>query len=62
MCQEMPTVLYTRWQLQTDFQKFQGSNQKIANFGNVVLSYLHQLECTIESYYTFGETGKGSLF
>ena len=52
MCQEMPTELYTRWELDTDSQKFRTRTNRSRAFENMVMSYLQSKrpECKIESY------------
>ena len=39
MCQEMPTGLYTRWELDTDSQKFRARTNRSRTFENMVMSY-----------------------
>ena len=60
MCQEMPTGLYTRWQLDTNSQKFKARTNKSRTFEIMVMSYLQSQrpECLIESYYTTGKQKK----
>ena len=60
MCQEMPTGLYTRWEFDSDSQKFKARQNKLRKFENMVMSYLQfqRLNCTIESYYTTGTQKK----
>ena len=57
MCQEKPTGLYTRWELDKNSQKFKPRTNKSRTFENMVMSYLQSQrpECTIESYYTTGK-------
>ena len=54
MSQEMPTGLYTRWELDTDSEKFRARTKRSRTFENLVMSDLQSQrpECTIESYYT----------
>ena len=54
MCQEMPTGLYTSWEIDSDSQKFKARQNKLTNFENMVMSYLQsqRANCTIESYYS----------
>ena len=40
MCQEMQTGLYTRWELNTDSQKFTARTNKSRRFENMCRSYL----------------------
>ena len=64
MCQEMPTGLYTRWELDTNSQKFKAQTNKSRTFENMVMSYLQSQrpECTIECYYTTGKQKKIDCF
>ena len=64
MCQEMPTGPYTRWELDTNSQKFKARTNKPRTFENMVMSYLQsqRLECTIESYYTTRKQKKTDCF
>ena len=64
MCQEMPTGLYTRWELDTNSQKFKARTNKSRSFENMVMPYLQSQrpECTIESYYTTGKQKKIECF
>ena len=56
MCQEMPTGLYTRWELDSESQKFKPRQNKSWKFENMVMLYLQfqRPNRTIESYYTTG--------
>ena len=38
MCQAMPTGLYTRWEFDSDLQKFKARQNKIRKFENMVMS------------------------
>ena len=64
MCQEMPTGLYTRWEFDSDSQKFKARQNKSRKFENMVMSYLQSQRpiCTIESYYTSGTQKKIDCF
>ena len=64
MCQEMPTGLYTRWEFDSDSQKFKARQKKSRKFENMVMSYLQSQRpnCTIESYYTTGTQKKIDCF
>ena len=64
MCQEMPTGIYTRWELDTNSQKFKARTNKFRTFENMVMSYLQSQrpECIIESYYTTGKQKKIDCF
>ena len=64
MCQAMPIGLYTRWEFDTDLQKFKARQNKIRKFENIVMS-LYQAtrpECTIESFYSTGKRKKIDSF
>ena len=39
MCQDMPTGLYTRWEFDTDMQKFKARHNQTRNFENMVMSF-----------------------
>ena len=60
MCQAMPTGLYTRWEFDSDLQKFNARQNKIRKFENMVMSFYQatRSECTIESFYTTGKQKK----
>ena len=64
MCQEMPTGLYTRWEFDSDSQKFKARQNKTRKFENMVMSYLQSQRpnCTIEIYYTTGTQKKIDCF
>ena len=64
MCQEMPTGLYTRWEFDSDSQKFIARQNKSRKFVNMVMSYLQSQRpnCTIESYYLSGTQKKIDCF
>ena len=57
MCQAMPTGLYTRWEFDTNLQKFKARQNKNRKFENMVMSVYQATrpECTIESIYTTGK-------
>ena len=52
MCQDMPTGLYTRWEFDTEMQKFKARHNRICNFENMVMSFYQESrpECKIESF------------
>ena len=60
MCQPMPTGLYTRWNYDSESQKFMPRQNKTRSFENMVLSYFQQTrpECRIESNVTTGRQKK----
>ena len=65
MCQAMmPTGLYTRWEFDTNLQKFKARQKKIKKFENMVISFYQTTrpECTIESFYTTGKLRKIDSF
>ena len=57
MCQDMPTGLYTRWEFDTEMQKFKARNNQTRNFENMVMSFYQESrpECKIESFFTSGK-------
>ena len=63
-CQAMPTGLYTRWNSDTESQKFMPRQNKTRSFQNIVLSYFPQvrLERNIESNVTTGRQKKIDCF
>ena len=54
MCQPMPTGLYTRWEYDTESNRFEPQQNKATNFENMVMSYFQRQrpDCKIESFYT----------
>ena len=56
-CQYMPSRLYTRWEFDTDIQKF---NARHRNFENMVMSFYQETRpaCKIESFFTSGKQKK----
>ena len=50
MCQAMPTGLYTRWEFDTNLQKFKARQNIIRKFENMVMSFYqaNRPECTIK--------------
>ena len=57
MCQAMPTGIYTRWEFDSDPQKFKARQNKIRKFENIVISYYQTIRpnCTIERIYITGK-------
>ena len=53
MCQDMPTGLYTRWEFDTDMQKFKARHNRTRNFENMIMSYYKESrpEYKIESFF-----------
>ena len=64
MCQPMPTGLYTRWNYDSESQKFIARQNKTRSIENMVLSYFQQtcLECMIESNVRCGKQNKIDCF
>ena len=64
MCQPMPTGLYTKWNYDTESQKFMPRQNKRRYFENMVFSYFQQTrpECKIECNVTTGKQKKVDCF
>ena len=64
MCQPMPTGLYTRWEYDSETERFTARQNKSRSFENVVLSYFQQSppDCKIESNVTTGRQKKIDCF
>ena len=64
MCQPMPTGLYTRWEFDTESNRFKPQENISRNFENMVLSYFQRqrLDSKIESFYTTGTQKKVDCF
>ena len=64
MCQELPTGLFFRWELDTYSQKFRARTNRSRTFENMLMSNLQsqRSECEIESYYTTGKQKKIDCF
>ena len=62
MCQDMPTGLYTRWEFDTEVQKFK-ARHRTRNFENMVMSFYQESrpECKIESFFTSGKQKKSTV-
>ena len=60
MCQPMPTGLYTRWEYDTESNRFTTQQNKSRNFENMVMSFFQRQrpDCKIESFYTTGTQKK----
>ena len=54
MCQDMPTGLYTRWEFDTNVQKFKARPNRTSNFEKMVMSFYQDQrpECKTESFFT----------
>ena len=64
MSQPMPTGLYTRWEYDTESNRFKPQQNKSRNFENMVMSYFQRKrpDCKIESFYTKGTQKKIDCF
>ena len=64
MCQSMPTELYTRWNYDSESQKFKPRQNKTRSFEKMVLSYFQQVrpECRIENNVATGRQKKIHCF
>ena len=64
ICQPMPTGLNTRWEYDTESNRFKPQQNKSRNFENMVMSYFQRQrpDCKIESFYTTGTRRKNRLF
>ena len=64
MCQPMPTGLYTRWEYDSETERFTDRQNKSRSFENMVLSYFQHSrpECKIESSVTTGRQKKIDCF
>ena len=64
ICQELPTGLCTRWEPDTNSQKFKARTNRSRTFENMVMSHLQSQrpKCTIESYYITGKQKKVDCF
>ena len=64
MCQPMPTGLDTRWEYDTESNRFKPQQNKSRNFENMVMSYFQRQksDCNIESFYTTGTQKKIHCF
>ena len=64
MCQPMPTGLYTRWEYDTESNRFKPQQNKSKNFENMVFWYFQRQrpDCKIESFYTTGTQKKIDCF
>ena len=64
ICQDMPTGWYTRWEFDSDMQKFKTRHNRSRNFENMVMSYYQETrpECRTESFHTSGNQKKIDCF
>ena len=64
MCQPMPTALYTRWEYETESNRFKPQQNISRNFENMVMSYFQRQrpDCKIENFYTTGTQKKIDCF
>ena len=56
MCQAMPTGLYTRWELNSESNKYKPRQSKTRFFEDMVMSYFQRVrpQCKVESFNTTG--------
>ena len=64
ICQSMPTRLYTRWEYDTESNRFKPQQSKSRNFEIMAMSYFQRQrpDCKIESFYTTGTQKKIDFF
>ena len=64
MCQPMPTRPYTRYEFDSDLQRFNQHQNKSISFENMVMSYFQQMrpDCRIERFFTRGIQKKFDCF
>ena len=64
MCQPMPTGLYTRWEFDTESNRYKPQQNKFRIFENMVMSYVQRQrpDCKIEGFYTTGTQKKIDCF
>ena len=64
MCQDIPLGLYTRWEFDSDIQKFEARHLRSRKFENMVLSYYQENrpECRIESFHKSANQKKIDCF
>ena len=60
----MPTGPYTRWEFDTEMQKFWARHNRTRNFKSMVTSFYQESrpECIIESFFTSGKQKKIDSF
>ena len=60
MCQQMPTGLFTRWDLGSETSRFTPRQNKTRSFENMVMSYFQRTrtKCEIETFFTTGRQMK----
>ena len=64
MCQPMSTGIYTRWQYDTESNRFYPQQNKSRNFGKFVMSYSQRQrpDCKIRSFHSTGTQKKFDCF
>ena len=64
VCQPTPTGLYTRWEYDTESNRFEPQQKKSRNFENMVMSFFQRQrsDCKVESFYTTGTQKKIDFF
>ena len=60
----MPTVLYTRWDLDSETRRFTSQQNKTGSFENVVMPFFQRTrpKCKPESFFTTGRQKKIDCF
>ena len=63
-CQPMPTGLYTRWEIDIEFNRYKPQQNKSRSFEKMVMSYLQRQrpDCKIESFHTTGTQKRNDCF
>ena len=64
MCQEMPTGIYTRWEHDSETDRFKARNNRKRNLENIIVSFYQELrpECKTESFYNTAKQKKIDCF
>ena len=57
MCQAMPTGLWKRWKLESEYGKFKPRQNKTGSLEIMVMSYFQRFrpQCKVENFYTTGK-------
>ena len=64
MCQDMPIGLYTRWEFDTNMQKFEARHNRTCIYENMVIIFYQETRpaCKNESFFTSGKQKKIDCF
>ena len=62
MCQPMPTRLYTRWEYDTESDRFKPQQNKSRNFEDMVMSYFQRKRPDCKIFHTTGTQKKIDCF